>query len=526
MSLAEKKPRPRSRTKTRPVMRSIPTPAPTTGPTAVPSRAVRDLPAPFRMPVIRPPAFPNCLVDIRDHGAVGDDRTDCTASIASAIAACAKAGGGRVLISAGKWFTGPIQLQSNIELHLHEGAFVRFCTDPDRYLPAVFVRWGGMDCYNYSPLIYACDCQNIAITGRGMLLGQGKPWWGWEKLQHRSRARQYELVTQGVPVDQRIFGSAEYPLRPQFIQPINCTNVLLEDFTIAEAGPFWTIHLAYCRNVIVRRLRINACDGPNTDGIDIDSSRNVIIEDCELATGDDCISLKSGMNEEGWRVNRPTENVIIRRIRATAGIGGFTIGSDMSGGVRNVFVHDCDFENLACGIRMKAARGRGGVVEDITVQDIRMGKTSGEAIEITTEIGSSFVKPDGKAPVFRNIRIRDISCDRARSAARMIGQHDAPFRDINLENLIIQSDEGLYCVLANGMNLMNVKITPRLGPVISLKDTQKVLIHGLNTADTHGVFLDLRGRQTRNIRLDGEASNGRPAIVLGIDVPRDAIVNE
>ena len=212
------------------------------------------------------------------------------------------------------------------------------------------------------------------------------------------------------------------------------------------------------------------------------------------------------MNEEGWRVNRPTENVIIRRIRATAGIGGFTIGSDMSGGVRNVFVHNCEFENLAAGIRMKAARGRGGVVEDIHIQDIKMGRTTGQAIEITTEIGSSFVKPDGKAPVFRNIHIRNITCDQARNAARLIGQHDAPFRDINLENLSIQSDEGLYCVLANGMNLMNLRITPRLGPVLSLKDTQKVLIHGLNTTETHGVFLDLRGRQTRNIRLDGEAN--------------------
>jgi polygalacturonase len=517
MSLAEKKPR-KSRTKARPVMRRIAAKAL--------SPANRDLPPPFRMPAIRPPAFPDRTVDIRDHGAVGDDRTDCTDAIDRAIAACAKAGGGRVLVPPGKWFSGPIQLRSNVELHLSDGAIVRFCTEPARYLPAVLVRWCGMDCFNYRPLIYACDCQNIAITGKGLLLGQGKPWWGWEKLQQRSRARQYEMVTRGVPVEQRIFACEEFPMRPQFIQPINCTNVLLEDFTVAEAGPFWTIHLAYCRNVIVRRLHINACDGPNTDGIDIDSSRNVIIEDCELATGDDCISLKSGMNEEGWRVNRPTENVIIRRIRATAGIGGFSIGSDMSGGVRNVFVHDCDFENLVSGIRMKAARGRGGVVEDIHIRDIRMHNARGEAIEITTEIGSSFVKVDGKSPIFRNIQIRDITCDGARSAARMIGQHDAPFRDINLENVAIQSDEGLYCVLANGMNLVNVRINPRLGPVLSLKDTQKVTIHGLNAAKTHGVFLDLRGRQTRNIRLDGEASNGRPSIVLGIDVPKDAIINE
>ena len=154
-----------------------------------------DLAPPFRMPQIRRPSFPDRVVDIRDHGAVGDDRTDCTAAIEKAIATCAKAGGGRVLIPAGKWFTGPIRLRSNIDLHLHEGAIVRFSSDPARYLPSVLVRWGGMDCHNYSPLIYARDCQNIAITGRGMLLGQGKPWWGWEKLQQRSRAKQYDMVT-------------------------------------------------------------------------------------------------------------------------------------------------------------------------------------------------------------------------------------------------------------------------------------------------------------------------------------------
>src|SRR2546423_3083248 len=265
MSLAEKEKRPGARRKSVPVMRAI----------AALAKRAEDLPAPFRMPKIRRPVFADRVVDIRAHGAVGDARSDCTAAIASAIAACAKAGGGRVLIPAGKWLTGPIHVRSNIDLHLHEGAIVRFSADAKQYLPPVFVRWGGVECFNYSPLIYARDCENIAITGRGLLLGQGKAWWGWEKHQARCRAKQYEMVLQDVPVDQRIFGSVELPLRPQFLHPINCTNVLLEDFTIAEAGPCWTLHLAYCRNVLVRRVKINAPDGPNTDGIDIDSCRNV-----------------------------------------------------------------------------------------------------------------------------------------------------------------------------------------------------------------------------------------------------------
>src|SRR5205085_2469238 len=157
-------------------------------------------------------------------------------------------GGGRVLIPPGKWLTGPIHLKSNIDLHVADGAVVSFLTDPEKYLPPVFVRWQGQECYNYSPLIYARDCDNIAITGRGVLLGQGKSWWSWEKRQQKSCNRLYQMVLKGVPVGERQCASEDLPLRPQFILPINCTNVLMEDFTIGEGGPFWTIHLAYCDN--------------------------------------------------------------------------------------------------------------------------------------------------------------------------------------------------------------------------------------------------------------------------------------
>jgi polygalacturonase len=472
------------------------------------------------------PKFPARVVDIRSHGAACDGRIDCTVAIADAIAACAQAGGGRVLVPAGTWLTGPIHLKSNINLHLAAGATLRFSDDPGQYLPPVFVRWGGQECFNYSPLIYARDCTNIAISGPGTLLGQGRAWWNWEKRQEQARARLYEMVLAGVPVEERQFGSQQNPLRPQLIQPINCTNILLEDFTVAEGGPLWTVHLAYCNNVIVRRLRIHT-EGPNVDGIAIDSSQNVLIEECDLHTTADCLTLKSGMNEDGLRIGRPTENVEIRQVRVTAGTGAISIGSDMSGGVRNVLVHDCSYDGPGAGIRLKAARGRGGVVEDICFKDIRMGRIDGDAIQLTTEY-PSFVQPAGKAPVFRNIQFRNIVCADARTAARMIGLPDSALRNILLQDVTIRADEGLKCSSCAALRLMNVRITPRSGPVLSVRDSHEVLIHGLNHADSASVFLDLRGNLTRDIRLQRGTSSAsfRPSVLLGIDVPKDALVHE
>jgi polygalacturonase len=481
---------------------------------------------PFRMPKFRPPKFSSRIVDIRDHGAVPGGRLDCTVAIADAIAKCAKAGGGRVLVPPGEWATGPIHLKSNINLHLAEGSKLRFSCDPGQYLPAVFVRWGGQECYNYSPLIYARDCDNIAITGSGQILGQGAPWWGWAKRQQQVQQKLMQLVLQGVPVEDRRFGTSELPLRPQLIAPINCTNVLLEDFTVAEPGPGLTVHLAYCQNVTVRRVQVLAPDGPNTDGIVIDSSTAVLVEDCELHTNGDCISLNAGLNEDGFRVARPTENVIVRRIRATAGTGGLSVGSEMSGGVRNVLVHDCHYDGLGAGLRVKAARGRGGVVEQVFLRDITMGRIHGDAIQVIADY-PLFATATGKAPLFKDIHFRNVTCRHANTAARLTGLPDSMLSEITLQNITISADDGLHCTSARNLRLLNVRITPHSGPVLSLRDTQGVLIDGLNNAESASVFLDLRGRQTREIRLRGESNNHvRPAIVLGVDVPKDAIVHE
>ncbi|MBI4579373.1 MAG: hypothetical protein HY718_06695, partial [Planctomycetes bacterium] len=217
--------------------------------------ALRDQPPPFTMPEVKAPAFAERTFDIRDYGATPGGATSSSEAITKAIAACTAAGGGRVLVPQGVWLTGAVHLKSNVDLHLAAGAELRFSTDAKDYLPPVFVRWGGMECYNYSPLIYANGCTNIAITGEGKIEAQGRPWWPWVKEQDRVSRHLYEMVLRGDPTEKRTFGTETDPLRPQLFQPINCRNVLIEGVSITS-GPFWTIQAVYCENVLVRRITV------------------------------------------------------------------------------------------------------------------------------------------------------------------------------------------------------------------------------------------------------------------------------
>ena len=290
--------------------------------------------APFKMPKLKRPVFKNQTFNISDYGAKPDGTTKNTGAFKKAIDACSAAAGGKVLVPKGKWFTGPIHLKSNVNLHFEEGAELHFSDDPDDYLPVVFTRWAGFELMNYSPLIYARDCENIAITGPGKLYGHGKAWWGWKGRDDKVARIIYETqVLKNVPPEKRIHGTPESALRPQFFNPVNCKNVLFEGFTVAAPGPFWTFDILYCENVIVRGLRLHTVGGPNTDGININSTRNALVEYCHINAGDDCVALKSGINEDGWRVGRPTENVVIRHIKGLRSHGGIVIGSDMSGDV-------------------------------------------------------------------------------------------------------------------------------------------------------------------------------------------------
>ncbi len=434
---------------------------------------------PFVMPPPETPVFPDRLFEVRDHGLQGVGIAVNTLAFAQAIEACHEAGGGIVRVPAGTWLTGPIHLRSNVNLHLERGALLRFSTRPADYLPAVLTRWEGVECYNYSPLIYACDCENIAITGEGTLDGQGQAWWPWKKLQGPAARALYDAEFKGIPVEQRVYGSKAAALRPPFLQPLRCRNVLVEGVTFLN-GPMWTIHPVYCENVVVRDVTVSS-EGPNTDGLNPDSCRNVLVEGCSFATGDDCIAINSGMNEDGWRVARPCENVVIRDCTMREGHGAVAIGSGMSGGVRNVHVSHCRFTGGDQGIRLKSMPGRGGFVENVYVEDIHMAGLRQEAIVLTMFYGSSTAPSrSDAAPVFRDIHIRDVSCDGAGTAIAIRGLATPTIERVVLENLRLNAVAGIHCHDVRDLTLRNVSGVIQQEPLFSCSN-----VEGLNVANMH-----------------------------------------
>ena len=411
----------------------------------------------FDMEEIHAPIFSPRIFSVKEAGGRGDGKTNDTEAIRKAVEVCSREGGGTVVIPEGLWLTGPIHLKSGVNLRLEKDATVKFSSIFNDYLPAVFTRWEGTECYNYSPLIYADGCENIGITGEGTLLGNGKAWWHWKKLQQEAANRLVDAEHLGKPVTERIFGRVEDALRPQFLQPINCRNVLIEGLTIVD-GPMWTIHPVYCENVIVRNVKILS-RGPNTDGLNPDSCKNVLIENCSFETGDDCIAINSGMNEDGWRVGRPCENIVVRACLMKEGHGGVVIGSGMSGGVRNVYVSDCKFIGGERGIRLKSMRGRGGYVENVRFDSIEINDMRNEAIQINMFYGSSTVVPRTATPSdFRNIRIGNISGKGAETAIEIRGLPEHPLTDIHLSDISLEAATGVVCCDVETLEMRNVCI--------------------------------------------------------------------
>lgn len=391
---------------------------------------------------IQAPEFPNRYFDVARYGARPDGKSDNTEAFAKAVADCAKAGGGRVVVKPGEYMTGPIHLKSRVNLHVEAGATLRFIRDPKRYLPLVFTRWEGVECMNYSPFLYAYEQTDIAITGRGVLDGNANCefWWpwkgrtncGWKKgdvNQAKAREQLLAMAEKDAPVSERLMGEGAY-LRPQFIQPYKCTNVLVEGVTIHNS-PMWEIHPTLCRNVTVRNVKI-ATHGPNNDGCNPESCTDVLIEGCEFDTGDDCIAIKSGRNRDGRRVNIPTENVIVRNCSMKDGHGGVTIGSEISGGVRNVFAENCkmDSPNLDRVLRLKTNSVRGGVLEHIYMRNVEAGQVSGAVVDI------DFSYEEGNAgqfkPVVRDVELRNVTCKKSKFGWTLVGYAEAPIRDVRL----------------------------------------------------------------------------------------------
>ena len=360
---------------------------------------------------IHAPKFPAKDFIITEFGA--KPGVDNTAAIRSAIDACHAAGGGRVLVPAGDWLTGPIHLLSRVNLHLSKGATLKFSTEASDY-PVIDTRWEGMECMNYSALIEARDQKDIAVTGSGTLDGQADwdNWWSWNDKKHKpslqqsARNRLAAISESGLPVVERMFGDGSY-LRPNFIQFQRCENILIEGVTLLRS-PMWEIHPVLSRNITVRGVTVIS-HGPNNDGCDPESSRDVLIEDCVFDTGDDCIAIKSGRNNDGRRVNVPSENLIIRRCVMRDGHGGVVLGSEISGSVRNVFIEDCEMDspNLERALRFKSNARRGGVLENVFMRRVKIGhvKEAVLTVDFLYEEGAKGPYP----PTVRNVRLDSIT---------------------------------------------------------------------------------------------------------------------
>jgi len=472
---------------------------------ATDSQVYTDLSPYFDMPDLEVPQFRNEDFIITDFGATPGKEVKSTQAIAQAIEACNAAGGGRVVIPAGDWLTGPIHLKSNVNLHLEDGATVWFSQDFEDYLPVVFTRWEGMECYNYSSPIYANGLTNIAITGHGVFEGQGSVWWEWKKKkQALSAKRLYQMIVDGVPPSERILGKPEDGMRPNFVTLMSCRKVLIENVTFRD-GPMWTLHPVYCNEMIVRGVKVITI-GPNNDGINPDSTQNLLIEDCYFSTGDDCVVLKAGLNEDGWRVGRPTQNVVIRRIFGNAGHGGVVVGSEMSGSVRNVYAHDCYFEGTDRGIRLKSMRGRGGVVEDLWFEDITMKDIGGQAIRMNMFYSSSTVQPATEIPAaFRNINIRNVQCDGAARAIELIGLPELPILNIRIQDSTFTAIRGASITDGKGITLENTHITIEEGTPYTIRNSSEVSILPRKDCESDPILL-LKGEQNSSIRLKTQRS--------------------
>lgn len=435
---------------------------------------IAEIRAPFPMPSLARPMFPDRATSIADHGAVPGGEVKNTEAIARAIRSVAEAGGGRVVVPAGRWLTGPVHLRSNINLALEAGATLVFSDTMEDYLPPVFTRNGGIELYNYSPLIYARGCENIAITGPGRLDGNAGAWWAWAKKESR---QPFEMGAAAVPVEKRIFGTPDAAIRPSFIGLVECRNILLEGFTIGS-GPNWTIHPIYSENIIIRRVNVQT-DGPNNDGIDPDSCRNLLVEYCTFDTGDDCLVLKSGYDQDGRRVGRPTENVVMRHCSSRRGHGGLVIGSEMSGSVRNVYMHDCEFEGTDRVLRIKSRPGRGGVVENVWVEDVVARDLRREVVILNMDYTSDRNPiADRHPPLFRNIHVRRVAASGAPVGIRITGMDTSLIRDVTFEDVAIVSERAVIASFAENLTFTRCAFSPSKGETFELKSVNNVIVDG------------------------------------------------
>ncbi len=411
---------------------------------------------PFPLPT--PPVFPARTLDVRDYGAVQD--TDISRAIRAAIEECAALGGGRVLIPQGHYITGPIHLRSNIDLHFAKGCRIEFSSEFNDYLPPVFGVLAGNRCYSPSHLIYAHRANNIAVTGEGVLDGHGEAW--WHMKQHQPGME--DLVKKGKalsPIEERTYDKPEDGVRPRMLQFVECENILIEGITLKNS-PSWCIHPVMCGNITIRNLTIrNPKDSPNTDGIDLEFCNRGLIEHCDVEGGDDMICLKAGRDADGRAVAIPCRDIEVRYCRNRSSRGGLTIGSEMSAGVQNAYIHDCTLGKLtAHAIRLKTMKGRGGVVENIDIENVTVEETALCGISITMRYTAEPLDdqsaPLHDMPTVRNIAIRNFKTNRSSVGIELVGERKYELENISLSDMSISSPTPLVVKNVNGLSMENM----------------------------------------------------------------------
>jgi polygalacturonase len=523
-----------------------------------------------KLPAVKTTAFRADTFAITRYGAVGDGLTTNTVAIQNAIEACAQKGGGVVLLPRGHWRSGPLELRSNVNLHLAAGALLQFSSQLSDY-KLIKTNWEGLAAVRNQPLIYGKNLENVAVTGRGIVDGAGEAWHmvqkgrslegEWKKLvagggvlnekQDRwyptAQALKGTTVKEGGVLtaeksDIKDFEDIKDYLRPDMLVLDGCKRLLLEGVTF-QNSPAWTLHPMMSEDVVVRGVSVlNGPYTPNTDALDLESCRNGLVENSTFSVGDDAICIKSGRNEQGRQRGLPTENFLIRNCTVYRAHGGFVIGSEMSGGARNIYASNLTFIGTDIGIRFKTTRGRGGIVENIFIENVDMKDIAGEAIlfdmyymikDPSPQVAGSKERPvsparpvDESTPQFRKIQMRNVTCNGARTAMLVRGLPEMAIRDISLENAVLQSDKGLVCIEADNISLKNVTLLPTAtDPVMEVHNSQNITLDGIRYPAGTAVLLRVSGAEkAKNIRLlNTDVSPAKQALELGAGVGKKAV---
>lgn len=445
-------------------------------------KEIAQVEAPFPISKFTKPVFPTDTITLK---LIKDSIN--TGIIQKAINSLSKKGGGIVVVPKGKWFSGRIELKDNINLYFQDGAILSFSGELEDYLPVVPTRIEGVEVMSLGACIYANNADNIAITGKGRLIGLADGSLT-EKIYHVNINIE-EAINAETPVHERIVDGIRTPwvFPPMFISPINCTKVYIEGISL-EKTVFWNIVPIYCNNVIIRGVTVNSVGIPRGDGMDIESSKNVLIEYCNLSCGDDCFTLKSGRGADGIRVNKPTENVIVRFCLAEKGLGGITCGSETAGIIRNLYVHDCVFIDTGVGIRFKTRRPRGGGGENLFYERIRIN-IQGDALkwdmlgsqkwvgELANRLPAREVNK--LTPHYKNIHIENIIVEKASHFVKVIGIPESPLDNVTIENAEVNCNSLIFAHDFRNSNFKNININTE-DSLLTFIDSKNIHLSNVN----------------------------------------------